>query len=43
MDATFLARLQFAITVGFHFIFPPISIGLAWMLCIAATRGQSSC
>ena len=34
MDPVFLARLQFAITIGFHFIFPPISIGLAWMLVI---------
>ena len=39
MDAVFLARLQFAFTVGFHFIFPPISIGLAWMLCIAEWLG----
>ncbi len=39
MDALFLARLQFAVTVGFHFIFPPISIGLAWMLCIAEWLG----
>jgi cytochrome d ubiquinol oxidase subunit I len=39
MDALMLARLQFAITVGFHFIFPPISIGLAWMLVIAEWIG----
>ena len=39
MDALLLARLQFAVTVGFHFIFPPISIGLAWMLCIAEYLG----
>jgi len=32
MDAVFLARLQFAITIGFHFLFPPLSIGLAWLL-----------
>ncbi|HEX7342899.1 MAG TPA: cytochrome ubiquinol oxidase subunit I [bacterium] len=32
MDATLLARWQFALTVGFHFIFPPISIGLAWLV-----------
>jgi cytochrome d ubiquinol oxidase subunit I len=35
MDALTLARIQFAVTVGFHFIFPPISIGLAWILVIA--------
>nr|MBC8456227.1 cytochrome ubiquinol oxidase subunit I [bacterium] len=23
-----LARIQFALTIGFHFLFPPISIGL---------------
>lgn len=34
MDAVLLARLQFALTIGFHFIFPPISIGLAWLLVI---------
>ena len=32
LDPVLLARIQFAMTVGFHFIFPPISIGLAWML-----------
>jgi len=32
MDALLLTRIQFAFTIGFHFIFPPISIGLAWML-----------
>jgi len=31
-DPVFLSRIQFAITVGFHFLFPPISIGLAWLL-----------
>ena len=39
MDAVLLARLQFAITVGFHFLFPPITIGLAWLLVIAETIG----
>jgi cytochrome bd ubiquinol oxidase subunit I len=34
MDALFLARIQFALTIGFHFLFPPISIGLAWLLVI---------
>lgn len=32
MDPVFLARLQFAFTVGFHFIFPPITIGLSWLI-----------
>jgi cytochrome d ubiquinol oxidase subunit I len=35
MDPVMLARIQFAMTVGFHFIFPPISIGLAWFLVMA--------
>ncbi|MBM4093457.1 MAG: cytochrome ubiquinol oxidase subunit I [Planctomycetes bacterium] len=39
MDPVLLSRLQFALTVGFHFIFPPISIGLAWMLVIAEGIG----
>ncbi|MBN1336043.1 MAG: cytochrome ubiquinol oxidase subunit I [Deltaproteobacteria bacterium] len=32
MDPVLLARLQFALTIGFHFLFPPITIGLAWLL-----------
>jgi cytochrome d ubiquinol oxidase subunit I len=39
MDAVLLARLQFALTVGFHFLFPPITIGLSWLLVIAETLG----
>lgn len=42
MDAVLLARLQFALTIGFHFIFPPISIGLAWLLVVVETRGWRS-
>jgi len=38
MDPVLLARLQFALTVGFHFIFPPISIGLAWLLVVIEWR-----
>ncbi|MBN2494606.1 MAG: cytochrome ubiquinol oxidase subunit I [Deltaproteobacteria bacterium] len=34
MDALWLSRLQFGLTVGFHFIFPSISMGLAWLLVI---------
>ena len=33
-DAVFLARLQFAFTVGFHIIFPAFSIGLASYLAV---------
>ena len=34
LDAIFLARLQFAFTVSFHFIFPSFSIGLASFLAV---------
>ena len=34
MDATFLARIQFAFTVSFHIIFPAFSIGLASYLAV---------
>lgn len=34
MDTVLLARIQFALTIGFHFIFPPITIGLAWLLVL---------
>jgi cytochrome d ubiquinol oxidase subunit I len=34
LDPVLLARIQFAITIGFHFIFPPLSIGMAWLLVI---------
>lgn len=39
MDAIMLARLQFAMTIGFHFLFPPISIGLAWLLVLIEFKG----
>ena len=34
LDPIFLARLQFAFTVAFHFIFPSLSIGLASYLAV---------
>lgn len=34
MDVETLARIQFGLTVAFHYIFPPISIGLALILVI---------
>jgi len=34
MDVVVLSRIQFAITAGFHFIFPPLSIGLSVFLMI---------
>lgn len=32
MDTEFLARLQFAVTISFHYIYPPLSIGLGVIL-----------
>ncbi|MBZ5497220.1 MAG: cytochrome ubiquinol oxidase subunit I [Acidobacteriia bacterium] len=45
MDVLMLARLQFALTIGFHYIFPPFSIGLGLILVVMegtylATRRQ---
>lgn len=37
-DVAFLSRLQFAITVIFHFVFVPLSIGLGLILAINETR-----
>ncbi len=34
MDTEILARIQFAFTIGFHYIFPPLSIGLGVILVI---------
>jgi cytochrome d ubiquinol oxidase subunit I len=39
MDVAFLSRIQFAVTVGFHFLFPPITIGLAWLLVVIEGLG----
>lgn len=33
-DPLLLSRIQFGFTAGFHFLFPPVSIGLAWLLVI---------
>ncbi len=38
MDPVLLARIQFAMTIGFHFIFPPITIGMAWLIVWFMTR-----
>ena len=34
MDVLLLSRLQFAFTIAFHYIFPPLSIGLGVLLVI---------
>jgi len=38
MNVGFLCRIQFAITIAFHFLFPPLSIGLAWLLTLVEWR-----
>lgn len=34
MDVTVLSKIQFALTAGFHYLFPPLSIGLSLMVVI---------
>lgn len=34
MDVVLLSRIQFALTSGFHYIYPPLSIGIGLMLVI---------
>ena len=34
MDPVLLARIQFAMTVGFHYIFPPMTLGLTLLIVI---------
>src|SRR5262245_86452 len=38
MDPELLSRLQFALTVSFHFIYPPLSMGLGLMLIVLGIR-----
>ena len=42
MDVVLLSRIQFAVTVGFHFIFPCLSIGLAWLNVIFLAKHRKS-
>jgi len=37
MSAVFLARLQFGLTAGFHFLFPPTTLGLSFLVLILET------
>ena len=46
LDATILARIQFALNISFHILFPAITIGLAWLLLyfrvrFTATRNEA--
>jgi cytochrome bd ubiquinol oxidase subunit I len=36
VDPEFLSRVQFALTASFHFIFPPLSMGLGLMLLVVS-------
>ncbi|MFC1705754.1 cytochrome ubiquinol oxidase subunit I [Planctomycetota bacterium] len=38
LDPVFLSRLQFALTICFHYIFPQLTIGLAWVIVWMTTR-----
>ncbi|MGC9053894.1 MAG: cytochrome ubiquinol oxidase subunit I, partial [Candidatus Hydrogenedens sp.] len=31
-DALMLARIQFALTAMFHYLYPPLTIGLGWIM-----------
>jgi cytochrome d ubiquinol oxidase subunit I len=37
VDVVWLARIQFALTIMFHFLFPPITIGLAFLITLIET------
>ena len=34
VDALLLSRIQFAFTASYHYLFPPMSIGLSWMIVV---------
>jgi cytochrome d ubiquinol oxidase subunit I len=38
MDVELLSRIQFAFTVAFHYLFPPLSIGLGLVLVVMEAR-----
>ncbi len=40
--AEHLARFQFYITVGFHYLWPPVSIGLAWIIVYIMTKYKNT-
>lgn len=42
MDTVMLARIQFAFTIGYHFIFVPISIGVGLMVVLSERRYYKS-
>lgn len=34
LDVEMLARIQFAITASFHYLYPPLTIGLGWLMVV---------
>lgn len=34
MDVTMLSRIQFALNITFHYLFPPMTIGLSWVIIL---------
>ncbi|MCP4752838.1 MAG: cytochrome ubiquinol oxidase subunit I [Proteobacteria bacterium] len=34
MDPVLLARIQFAVTIGFHYIFPPLTLGVTLLIVV---------
>jgi cytochrome d ubiquinol oxidase subunit I len=34
MDVTMLSRIQFALNISFHYLFPPMTIGLSWVIIL---------
>ena len=41
-DLLLLSRAQFGLNIGFHILFPSITIGLAWILVYFRLRYASS-
>jgi len=42
MDVLLLSRIQFGFTIGFHILFPTLTIGLAWFLVFFEARHRLS-
>jgi cytochrome bd ubiquinol oxidase subunit I len=42
MQALILARAQFGLNIGFHILFPAITIGLAWILVVFRVRYEAT-
>lgn len=40
LDPVLLSRIQFGLTTAFHFIFPPVTIGLSWLIVYLGWRYQ---